>query len=106
MPILPPQNPLEDPALEPYRGFSAAPRRRFTDELLRITTQYGSLRAYANLHTSLGLHRVQQCQGRNPLALARIYAPGRSRLADHGQTEFSAPCQPIVSSASRTASLS
>ena len=63
MPILPPQNPLEDPALEPYRAFLLRRSRRFTDELLRITTQYGSLRAYANLHTSLGLHRVSNAKG-------------------------------------------
>ena len=63
MPILPPQNPLEDPALEPYRAFLLRRSRRFTDELLRITTQYGSLRAYANLHTSLGLHRVNNAKG-------------------------------------------
>ena len=63
MPFSPPRNPLEDPALEPYRDFLLRRSRRFTEEMRRITAQYGSLRAYANLHTSLGPHRVRNARG-------------------------------------------
>lgn len=58
-----PQNPLEDPALEAYRDFLLRRSRRFTEELDRINAQYGSLRAYADLHKNLGVHRVTTATG-------------------------------------------
>jgi len=60
----PPQNPLEDPALEPYRDFLLRRSRRFTQELMRIRQEYGSLRGYADLHTRLGPHRFQDSHGK------------------------------------------
>ena len=63
MSFFPPRNPLEDPSLEPYRDFLLRRSRRFEEEMRRITAQYGSLRAYANLHACLGPHRVKNGRG-------------------------------------------
>lgn len=59
----PPHNPLEDPALEPYREFLLRRSSRFAAEVLRIRQEYGSLEAYADLHNSLGVHLFKNDQG-------------------------------------------
>lgn len=59
----PPANPLEDHALEPYRGFLMQRAERFDAELKRINEQYGSLRAYANIYKNLGPHLINENDG-------------------------------------------
>lgn len=56
MSYTPPRNPLEDPALEPYRHFLLSRSERFEAEKKRIIDSYGSLRAYADLYINLGPH--------------------------------------------------
>ncbi len=54
-----PQNPLQDPELESYRSFLLARSDRFTTEMERIQALHGSLRSYANLHATLGVHQAK-----------------------------------------------
>ena len=58
-----PSSPLEDPALELYYPFLQRRIRTFMAERERICTHYGSLRAYANLHLTLGAQRVEGPSG-------------------------------------------
>ncbi len=55
--------PLKDPALEVYVPFLQRRYRAFTAEMERIVSMFGSLRAYANLHTFLGLHYINERNG-------------------------------------------
>ncbi len=75
----PPQNPLEDPALEAYREQLLRRSNRFVQEMLRIRQQYGSLRAYANLHCTLGPHLVKDRSGK-PVWRWREYMPEAETL--------------------------
>ena len=59
----PPKNPLEDPALEPYHAFLVARSQRFEAELARVISEFGSLRAYADIYTNLGPHLVKGKDG-------------------------------------------
>ena len=77
-PASPPANPLEDPALEPYRPFFQRRIRSFMAERERICTHYGSLRAYANLHLTLGAQRVEGPSG--SLWRWREYMPNAESL--------------------------
>lgn len=63
MSYTPPANPLEDPALEPYRQFLYGRAGRFADEKKRIEEHYGSLRAYASIHKDLGPHLIDGNDG-------------------------------------------
>lgn len=63
MSYTPPQNPLEDPALAPYRDFLLRRSRDFAAEMRRIAAVSGSLRAYADLHKIFGLHLVRGTDG-------------------------------------------
>ncbi|MEG6501625.1 1,4-alpha-glucan branching protein, partial [Desulfovibrio sp. 1214_IL3152] len=74
-----PQNPLQDAALQPYRFFLQQRGEIFSTELARITEQYGSLRAYANLHHSLGAHKIKDAAGRSFWRL-REYMPHAAAL--------------------------
>ncbi len=74
-----PRNPLEDPALEPYREYLLARSRRFSEEVSRITRRYRSLGAYANLHKTLGLQKAKDANG-NPCWRWREYMPHASAL--------------------------
>ena len=47
--------------------------------MARITKQYGSLRAYAGLHHSLGVHKIKDAEGRNCWRL-REYMPHAAAL--------------------------
>lgn len=58
-----PRSPLEDPALEIYHSFIQRRIRAYLAERERICTHYGSLRAYADLHLTLGVHRVEGPSG-------------------------------------------
>ena len=58
-----PRSPLEDPALELYYPFLQRRIRTYMAEMERICTHYGSLRAYANLHLTLGAQRVDGPSG-------------------------------------------
>ncbi|MDR3363315.1 MAG: alpha amylase C-terminal domain-containing protein [Desulfovibrio sp.] len=69
-----PSSPLEDPALEAYRDFFLRRSRNFSTELKRIEKRYGSLRSYANLHITLGAHRIKNAQGKSFWRL-REYMP-------------------------------
>lgn len=60
-----PKNPLEDPALAPYRDFLLRRSRDFDAEMRRIAETYGSLRAYADLYKIFGLHLVRDENGQN-----------------------------------------
>ena len=62
-PHTPLDGPLNDPALELYVPFLQRRNRAFTAEMERIVTAFGSLRAYADLHTWLGPHRVNTDAG-------------------------------------------
>ncbi len=64
MSYTPPRNPLEDPALEPYRQFLLSRSERFEQEKKRIEEQYGSLRAYADIYTTFGAHLVNGADGK------------------------------------------
>ncbi|MDR1778070.1 MAG: alpha amylase C-terminal domain-containing protein [Desulfovibrio sp.] len=74
-----PGNPLEDKELEPYRDFLLRRSNRFAEEMRRIVAQYGSLRAYAGLHTSLGVHRIRLTDGTEAWRL-REYMPNAEEL--------------------------
>ncbi|MDE5879010.1 MAG: hypothetical protein K2G99_03145 [Desulfovibrio sp.] len=63
MSYTPPQNPLQDPALAPYHDFLVRRSRDFAQEMQRITETYGSLRAYADLYKTFGLHLVHDAAG-------------------------------------------
>ena len=63
MSYIPPRNPLEDPALAPYHEFLIRRCERFEHEKKRIEEQYGSLKEYADLYTSLGPHLVKKADG-------------------------------------------
>ncbi|MDR3358891.1 MAG: alpha amylase C-terminal domain-containing protein [Desulfovibrio sp.] len=58
-----PGNPLEDTALAAYRDFIEQRARRFAGEIKRIIAEHGSLRTYAALHRSLGLHKTRRADG-------------------------------------------
>lgn len=73
-----PGNPLDDPALELYRPFIQRRIRTFMAERERICTHYGSLRAYADLHLTLGAHRVDGPSG--SLWRWREYMPNAESL--------------------------
>lgn len=74
-----PQTPLQDTALQPYSFFLQQRGKIFSTELARITKQYGSLRAYANLHHKLGVHKVRDAEGRSFWQL-REYMPHAAAL--------------------------
>lgn len=78
MPPRLPGSPLDDPALEPYRSFLQRRSHTFLAELERIRSSYGSLRAYAGLHLSLGAHRVNGPEG--PFWRWREYMPNAESL--------------------------
>lgn len=58
-----PANPLEDPALEPYREFLVKRYDKFEQEKKRIENEYGSLKKYADLYTRLGPHLAARPDG-------------------------------------------
>lgn len=58
-----PRNPLDDPALAPYREFLLRRSQLFEQELRRIDDHYGSLRAYANIYKNLGAHLINENDG-------------------------------------------
>lgn len=60
MSYTPPQSPLDDPALEPYRSFLERRYTTFKSEKERIEQQYGSLSSYADLFTNLGPHLIRK----------------------------------------------
>jgi 1,4-alpha-glucan branching enzyme len=74
-----PANPLEDATLAAYRDFLERRARRFTGELKRIVAAYGSLRAYAALHTNLGIHKIRRTDGTFSWRL-REYMPNAEDL--------------------------
>lgn len=60
LPLDYPRSPLQDAELIPYASFFQHWRDRFIKERERIRTSFGSLRAYANLHHWLGMHRAME----------------------------------------------
>ena len=73
-----PSSPLKDPALELYHSFIQRRIRAYLAEKERICTHYGSLRAYADLHLTLGVHRVEGPSG--SLWRWREYMPNAESL--------------------------
>lgn len=63
MAYTPPRNPLDDPALGPYRDFLLRRASIFDAEKARIEEHYGSLRAYANIYKNLGPHLINENDG-------------------------------------------
>ncbi len=74
-----PQNPLQDPELESYRSFLLARSDRFTTEMERIQALHGSLRSYANLHATLGVHEAKDASGQ-PVWRLREYMPNAAAV--------------------------
>ncbi len=74
-----PQNPLQDPELESYRSFLLARSDRFTTEMERIQALHGSLRSYANLHATLGVHQAKDASGQ-PVWRLREYMPNATAV--------------------------
>ena len=94
-----PKNPLQDQELREYHPFLVARGERYAKEAERIKALYGSLHAYANLHTNLGYHLVQE-NGKN-IWLWREYMPGaktiwltteKQRFQRHAHLKFT-PCE-------------
>lgn len=74
-----PRSPLQDIELSPYAQIFAARLARFDNELSHIRKTYGSLRDYANLHLTLGMHRFV---GQDGMARYRLreWMPGAGTL--------------------------
>ncbi|MDR1659255.1 MAG: 1,4-alpha-glucan branching protein, partial [Desulfovibrio sp.] len=74
-----PGNPLEDATLAAYREFLERRASRFSEEYKRIVGAYGSLRSYAALHASLGIHKTRRADGAFSWRL-REYMPNAEAL--------------------------
>lgn len=58
-----PHNPLQDAELSPYVDILLRRRDRFTAETARLRAEHGSLRDYADLHLTLGMHKIMDENG-------------------------------------------
>jgi len=73
-----PVSPLQDSALAEYAGFLSRRVDLFTQEVLRLRSEWGSLAAYAGLHRELGMHKMER-DGR-PYWRFREWAPAANSL--------------------------
>ncbi len=74
-----PRNPLQDAELSPYADLLFHRRDRFAAEIARIRENYGSLRNYADLHLTLGMHKIMSGDGRRCWRL-REWMPAATAL--------------------------
>lgn len=95
MSYIPPASPLEDPALAPYHDFLLRRNKRFEEEKSKIEKKFTSLRAYADLFTFLGVHKVHCPEGvfwrwreYMPNAEALWLATGKINFQRHASHRF------------------
>ncbi|MDR2726789.1 MAG: alpha amylase C-terminal domain-containing protein, partial [Deltaproteobacteria bacterium] len=74
-----PRTPMQDVELSLYGAFFSRRTTLFHQEMERIRSAYGSLRDYADLHLSLGQHKIADSEGRAVWRL-REWMPAASAL--------------------------